>query len=248
MNYCEFSELPYAPRSEISSVFLRVEVTRLPYQERFDQCRFCSLQTTCVQHFLNNSDEEWHKKAQWLRLLIFITHTSLFFFSSLSFIYLRFILLRHIFLLNLVYYLLFYPFPPLTFYYNHHVIHLFFLSSSYHPVSPCAHNHCLPPSSNFPSHVSLSYYHAPSPLTQLFLLSSSWNIYRLFRLHPSPSALMSFSSFTSSVTIPQLTFQVLTDALDSPTSATSNQLLREVSAVCKPYIWSTKSVKLRDCT
>lgn len=77
-----------------------------------------------------------------------------------------------------------------------------FISSSYHPFSPCAHNHSSPPSSYFPTHISLSYYHAPFPRTQFFLLSSSWNIYRLFLLHPSPSALINVSSFPPPVTIP----------------------------------------------
>lgn len=96
-----------------------------------------------------------------------------------------------------------YPFPPLTFYYNYPIIHFFFfLPSSFHPISPFAHYHSSPPSSNFHTPVFLSYYHAPSPLTNFFLFSSSWNIYRLFLLHPSPSTLISLSSFPSSVMTP----------------------------------------------
>ena len=72
----------------------------------------------------------------------------------------RFSFLRHSFFLTLFIISFPYPFPPLSFYYNHPVIHLFFLSLSYHPVSPCAHNHSSPPSSNFPTHISLSYYHS----------------------------------------------------------------------------------------
>lgn len=133
----------------------------------------------------------------------------------------------------------YYPFPPLTFYYNHPVVHLFFLSSSYHPFSPCAHNHSSPPSSYFPIHIFLSYYHATSPCTQFFLLSSSWNIYRLFHLHPSPSALINLSSFPPSVMIPA------TYRCSRLPNMCSN---KSVAAVCQPYIWSTMSVKLCNCT
>ena len=131
------------------------------FRQQFDQCsRFCSVHTTCVQHSVNNCDEEWHKKTKWLRLLIFVTHPSssphyLSFFSVLSSCALSFYLT--LFMISFSY-----PFPPLTFHYIHPVVHLFFLSSSYHPFSPCAHNHSSPPSSYFPTHTSVSYYHAPS--------------------------------------------------------------------------------------
>ena len=195
MNCCDFNGLPYVPRREISSAFLRVEVTTLPFPERFDQCRFCSVRTKCVQHFLNNSDEELHTKAQWLRFFVIFYYTlpsscsppprhplfSPFFSSCAISFYLSLFIISFPYL-----------FPPLKLYYNYPVIHLFFHSSSYYLISPCAQE------SFFSSVIIFSYSCSsflhfllshPFSSYKIFLVSSSWNIYCLFHLHPSPSAL-----------------------------------------------------------
>ena len=124
-----------------------------------------------------------------IKIFKFLLQTSLFvFFSLLSFISLLYILLCHIFFLTLFIISFSYPLPPVKFYYNRPVIYLFFLSSSYYPVSPCAHNHSSP-SSYFPIHISVSYYHAPSPPTQFFfsyLLLEISVVFFSFILHLLP--------------------------------------------------------------
>lgn len=245
MNCCDFNGLPYVPRREISSAFLRVEVTTLPFPERFDQCRFCSVRTKCVQHFLNNSDEELHTKAQWLRFFVIFYYTlpsscsppprhPLFspFYPPVPYLF--------TYPCSLSPFLIF--FLPL----NYITIILLFICSFIHRLIISFHhvlkNHSSPPLSYFPTHVplsSISYYHTPSPLTKFFSyppLEISIAFFT-FILHLLPFPICSLSLLQSRN--PQLTSQVLADAQGSPASATSDQLLRVFTAVCKFYIWST---------
>lgn len=149
------------------------------------------------------SDEELHKKAQLSRFLkLNITHVPFL----VLLLHIIFLFLSFLSSLSISFYVSSFivsfpcPSPLLPFYYNRPIFHVFFLSSSYRPVSPSAHDYY--------SFIFLSFFHHSSFLPPsschsrnqylsfiFFLLLFPFSSKIIFFSHPSREVSILFFSF-----------------------------------------------------